>query len=324
MSDSEVKSPVADLPSASSPGGFLAFWGVRHSPFFGRADVPAAFLLENQRNAAARVLIAAQDGAPVVTIGGPGGVGLTLLAKWLYEALPEASHHAMLLAPGGPGTEPAALTTRIAAFGASRLGVAMATMSLTTESMRDQMITIAPVLDVLRRGQKRLAIIFDNAGLLSGEPWASYILSVIRQGELIDGVLQFFLFGHETELQKITSSWPRALDARTINIALLAPSEADQRKWLEHRIILAGSDDASARKIFSNEAAKEAISGSGNNLTKLGRIAEAAMIEAFMASSRQVESRHVAIALGHQDRQEVSVSPLAVRGTGLLDLLKPI
>ena len=89
-------------------------------------------------------------------------------------------------------------------------------------------------------------------------------------------------------------------------------------------MILAGSDDASARKIFSNEAAKEAISGSGNNLTKLGRIAEAAMIEAFMASSRQVESRHVAIALGHQDRQKVPVSPIAVRGTGLLDLLKPL
>ena len=108
--DSQVspESHVHDLSHA----GFAAFWGLRHSPFFGRVDVPARMLLESQRSTATRVLIAAQEGAPVVTIGGRDGVGSTMLARWLYESLPESTHHAMLLAPGAAGTDPSALTDR--------------------------------------------------------------------------------------------------------------------------------------------------------------------------------------------------------------------
>ena len=325
MIDNHFSEPDAQIPD-HSPSGFATFWGVRHSPFFGRVDVPAHLLLENQRSTATRVLIAAQEGAPVVSVGGRDGAGSTLLARWLYDSLPESTHHAMLLAPGAAGTDPSALTSRIADFGRSKLGVAMADPAALIGPVRGQLIALAPVFDALRNQQKRLALIFDNAGLLSGEPWAAYILAVIRQGELIDGVVQFFLFGHEDGLHQIVSSWPKSLEARAMRIPLSAPSEADQARWIENRLILAGCDENLARSFFSRAAIQRAISASGQNLTRLGKLAERAMIEAFMSGSRQVEVQHVASALGQEGAKATSVvAPSAQKGMpGLMDLLKPI
>lgn len=325
MTDHDFSISDAPIPDLSS-SGFAAFWGVRHSPFFSRVDVPARLLLENQRSTATRVLIAAQEGAPVVTVGGRDGAGSTLLARWLYDSLPESTHHALLLAPGAAGTDPSALTSRIADFGTSKLGVAMADTGALAGPVRGQLIALAPVFDALRNQQRRLAIIFDNAGLLSGEPWAAYILAVIRQGELIDGVIQFFLFGHEDGLHQIVSSWPKSLEARAMRIPLPQPSEADQVRWIENRLILAGCDENLARSFFSRAAIQRAISASGQNLTRLGKLAERAMIEAFMSGSRQVEVQHVAAALGHDGAKVASIAaPNAEKGMpGLMDLLKPI
>jgi hypothetical protein len=232
----------------------------------------------------------------------------------------------MLLAPGAAGTDPSALTSRIADFGRSKLGVAMADPAALNGAVRGQLIALAPVFDVLRNQQKRLALIFDNAGLLSGEPWAAYILAVIRQGELIDGVVQFFLFGHEDGLHQIVSSWPKSLEARAMRIPLSAPSEADQARWIENRLILAGCNENLARSFFSRAAIQRAISASGQNLTRLGKLAERAMIEAFMAGSRQVEVQHVASALGQESAKAASAAvPNTQKGMpGLMDLLKPI
>lgn len=326
--DHHVSSPdnqVSDL----SPAGFTAFWGLRHSPFFGRVDVPARMLLDNQRSTATRMLIAAQEGAPVVIVGGRDGVGSTLMARWLYDSLPESTHHALLLAPGAAGADPSALTSRIASFGASRLGVPKTGEvdgAALAGPMRGQLIALAPVFDALRNQQKRLAIIFDNAGLLSGEPWAAYILAVIRQGELIDGVVQFFLFGHEDGLQKIVSSWPKSLEARAMQLPLPPPSATDQSVWLENRLTLAGCDRTLARSLFSPAAIQRAISASGQNLTRLGRLAEKAMIEAFMSGSHQVDVQHIAAAIGHDGTKVASIvtSTAPKVMPGLMDLLKPI
>ncbi|NBQ54909.1 MAG: hypothetical protein EBU49_15205, partial [Proteobacteria bacterium] len=138
--------------------------------------------------------------------------------------------------------------------------------------------------------------------------------------------VQFFLFGHEDGLHQIVSSWPKSLEARAMRIPLPPPSEADQVRWIENRLILAGCDETLAKSFFSRAAIQRAISASGQNLTRLGKLAERAMIEAFMSGSRQVEVQHVASALGHDGAKVASISapnPQKVM-PGLMDLLKPI
>lgn len=323
-----------------SDPGFTTFWGIRHSPFLGRVDVPANLLLDGQRAAASRILIAAQEGAPMVVTGAPEGAGSTVLSRWLYDSLPESSHHAMLLASGAPGVDPAALSARIADFGVSRLGIPRpATLG---DSLREQLIALAPVFDAIRNSGKRLAIIFDNAANLTGEPWAAYFLAVVRQGELVEGIAQFFLFGFKDGLDSVCAQWPRALDARTMKIPVSAPDAADQKRWVENRLVMAGCDPAAARKVFAGPALQRAILISGNNLTRLGRIAEGAMIESFMDESRQVAVRHVDIAaassvLAPMTSDRVLKKSQGINGSrtngpvdrgdgtipGLLDLLKP-
>ena len=302
--------------------GFTTFWGLRHSPFLGRVDVPAQMLLESQRAAATRLLIAAQEGAPVVVASGPEGAGTTVLARWLYESLPESSHHALLLSLSAPGVEPAALSARMASFGASRLGVQP--VDHGGGSLREQLVALAPLFDALRGSGKRLAVIFDNATQLAGEPWAAFMLAVTRQGELVDGVTQFFLLGQTDGMENLCAAWPRALDARSLKIRLRAPDEGDQRRWIENRLLMAGCDLAAARRIFPVPAVQRAISLARNNLTRLGRIAEGAMIEAFMAGASEVMVQHVDAAGAAPGRSSTGDSP--ARSTtlpGLLDLLKP-
>jgi type II secretory pathway predicted ATPase ExeA len=316
--------------------GFTSFWGVRHSPFLGRVDVPAQLLLEGQRAAATRVLIAAQEGAPMVVASGPEGSGATVLARWLYDSLPESTHHAILLTSSTPGVEPAALTTRVAAFGTSRLGIQP--VEPGGGSLREQLIALAPVFDALRSSGKRLAVIVDNAAYLAGEPWAAYMLAVIRQGELVDGVVQFFLLGQADAMDALCAAWPRALDSRAIKVRMRAPDEVDQRRWIENRLVMAGCDPEAARKVFTDAAVQRAIALSRDNLTRLGRIAEGAMIEAFMAGARQVAVHHVdavSSATGRTRGNEPasesssgsslgsSSGPAPVNAPGLLDLLKP-
>ena len=326
-----------DLKKDSLPDpGFAAFWGVRQSPFLGRVDVPAGLLLAGQRGAASRALIAAQEGASVVTIAGRDGAGSTVLARWLYESLPETSHHALLLAPGAAGADPAALSSRIAAFGVGQLGVPAPNPERLAGSLREQMIALAPVFDSLRNTQKRLAVIFDNSAYLSGEPWAAYMLAVVRQGEIVDGVIQFFLFGNEDGIDRLTSSWPRALEARAIKVALPSPSNSDQATWIENRLVIAGCEESVARNVFSRSAIQRAIAASSQNLARLGRIAEGAMIEAFLSGSRQVTESHVEIASTALGRGGASIADAAGDGIEthnaheklanprLLDLLKPI
>ena len=331
-SDLKIDSKMDPMPDP----GFASFWGIRQSPFLGRVDVPVGLLLAGQRGAASRALIAAQEGASVVTIAGRDGAGSTVLARWLYERLPETSHHALLLAPGAAGVDPAALSSRIAAFGVAQLGVSAPNPERLAGSLREQMIALAPVFDALRNSHKRLAVIFDNSAHLSGEPWAAYMLAVVRQGEIVDGVIQFFLFGNEDGIDRLTSSWPRALEARAIKVALASPSNSDQATWVENRLVMAGCDEAVARNIFSKSAIQRAIAGSAQNLARLGRIAEGAMIEAFLSGSRQVTESHVEIASTALGRGGASIADAAGDGIEthnaheklanprLLDLLKPI
>ncbi|NDE14959.1 hypothetical protein EBZ80_08530 [bacterium] len=302
--------------------GFTKFWGVRHSPFLGRFDVPAQMLLETQRAAATRMLIAAQENAPVVVASGPEGSGATVLARWLYDNLAEATHHALLLSLSAPGVEPSALSARMASFGASRLGVQP--VDPGSGSLREQLVALAPLFDALRGSGKRLAVIFDNAAYLAGEPWAAYMLAVTRQGELVDGVIQFFLLGQTDAMESLCAAWPRALDARATKVRLRAPDEADQRRWIENRLLMAGCDPAAARRIFPAPAVQRAISLARNNLTRLGRIAEGAMIEAFMAGATEISAHHVDAASASPGRPSTGeASSQTTKIPGLMDLLKP-
>lgn len=284
--------PVGPAITGAGAGDFSSFWGVRHSPFLSRVPVPSSSLLENQRALAGRLIVAAQEGSPLVVVKGEDGAGTTTLARWLYEALPSATHMALLLAPGAPGVEPAALSQRIMDMLNNAPGNPSPAIPVAA-SLRDQMLGLAPVFDWLRGRGKKLAVVLDNSGFLSGESWAAFFLSVLRQGELVDNVVQFFLFGGLAEMDAMSAGWPRALSSRTTTLRLQTPADSCLHAWLRMRLVMAGMSETRAKAVFSEAAASQAVHAARGSLTRLGRIASGAMSEAFLGSRKMVEARDV-------------------------------
>jgi hypothetical protein len=245
-------------------------------------------LLENQKTLANRLLVAAQEGAPLVRIKGPEGAGITTLARWLYDSLPVSSHFALLLAPGAAGVMPSALTGKIIEAVKNLPGAPQNAVQ-PDASVRDQALALAPVFDLVQKRGKRIAVILDNAGFLSGEPWSAYFLAMIRQGELVDPVIQFFLFGSSTEMERIAAEWPRALQARSTAFNLSVPGDESMVRWLRNRLVLAGLTDTRAVSLFPPVLASRAVRAANGSLTRLGRIAGAALVEAFLAGRTIVE-----------------------------------
>jgi type II secretory pathway predicted ATPase ExeA len=282
---------VGDKPSDKSgifPADFSTYWGFQHSPFHARIPVPGDFLLENQRALANRLMVAAQEGAPLVVIKGRDGSGMTTLARWLYDSLPVSSHMALLLAPGAAGVEPSALSSRILDSVKSLPGAPQGTIDPGL-GLREQLLALAPAFDLMQRRGKRIAVILDNASFLSGEPWSAYFLAMLRQGELVDPVIQFFLFGCAADMDRLIAGWSRALIARSTSVTLPSPSDDSMHRWLRNRLVLAGLPEAKAVSIFSPSAVSRAVRSAQGSLTRLGRIAGAALIEAFLAGRRIVE-----------------------------------
>lgn len=277
--------------------GFSQFWNLRESPFFGNFEISEHHLLTSQRAVVTRLLLAAQQGVPVVGVFADEGAGSTTVARWLYENLPETSHFAMILSPGAQGVDPSHLTSRIRSFASARIpgagNVQNMSVPASSESLKDQIAGLASVLDALQAAGKKLALIIDNAGLLAGESWAAYLLGILRQGDLVEHVLQFFLIGNREDLSATVQSWPRVLETRMTRLSLSRPEAAEVDVWLRNRLSLAGFNVESAGSVFSPQARKRLVEQSGCCLPKMAQLAEGAMIEAYLAGSTTVEASHV-------------------------------
>ncbi|MEY4631310.1 MAG: hypothetical protein RIQ81_1430 [Pseudomonadota bacterium] len=304
--------PVEPAKNISTPGDFSSYWGFRHSPFLTRVVVPASALLDNQKALAGRLLVAAQEGAPLAVVRGEDGAGTTTLARWLYDALPVSTHMALLLAPGAPGVEPAALSQRMVELMQAAPGNSAGEIAAGS-SLRDQMLGLAPVFDWIRQRGKRLAVVLDNAGFLAGESWAAFFLSLLRQGELVDNVVQFFLFGGTSEMEAMSAGWPRALASRTSSFRLQSPADECLHGWLRTRLVMAGMSEARAKTVFSPAAAAGAVHAARGSLTRLGRIAGGALTEAFLAGRKTVEVQDVEAVL-NDTTDRVQPASGAVRG----------
>jgi hypothetical protein len=189
------------------------------------------------------------------------------------------------------------MTERIKAFASARIpgvgGGAEQPAKVQDGSIRGQMAELLPVFDALRASGKKIALIVDNAALLAGEPWAAFLLGILRQGELIEHVLQFVLIGHTSDMSQMMQTWPRVLEARVSRFALSRPSPDDLGTWLCNRLVLAGADRLIAEQVFTSAARKRLLDLTSCSLPKLSWLAEGAMVEAFMTGSHVVDVVHV-------------------------------
>jgi len=268
---------------------YQAHWKLREKPFENTPDPHFIYYSQRHEEALSRMLYAVRERKGAALLTGECGSGKTLLSRVLLQELSSAQYEsAIIINPKLPVFE---LIKEIV----NQLG-----------SDKSSLLSKADVIhqfnEILYRNEnenKHTVVIIDEAQSILDED-SFEELRLLLNFQLNDKfLLTIFLLG-QPELKETINNLPQLKERISVRYHLVGLSEEDTKKYIQHRLKLAGSED-----IFQDDAHSEIYRFSGGIPRKINNICDMALLVGYGEEKRKINSKIIRVVA--EDQEEIPI-----------------
>lgn len=285
--------PDPELITNAPPQDYHLHYALEHAPFSIQSDTSLFVLSEGHERALDKLYRALIGRKSLMLITGAPGTGKTLLLQTLMELAEDhceflVVHSEDLDACDLAASEPrdkSRLSSLILA--ATPKGQADGRTESSTTTVNEQ---LRDYIRKSRTSQRRPTVVIDEAQRLSDAA-----LETLRCWSNLDNqagtALQFILAGHNSLGDRLNSEPLTNLKQRIgMRCELPTLSLGDTQRYIAHRCLLAGA----TRPLFERAVIIRIYSLTGGCPRLINTVADALLLEAFLAGRRSVELQDVA------------------------------
>jgi general secretion pathway protein A len=243
---------------------YEAYWKLREKPFENTPDPRFIYYSRKHEEALSRMLYAIRERKSAAMLTGECGSGKTLLSRILLEELSSAQYQSVLI-----------FNPRVPAFEfikeiASQLNGDMASLL----SMTDMFHYFNEVLHRNENDNKRTVIVVDEAQALLEDSFEE--LRLLLNFQLNDKFLLTIILLGQAELRARMKNLPQFKERIAVRYNLTALSQEDTKKYILHRLKVAGSED-----IFQDDTFSEIYRFSGGIPGRINNICDMALLVGY-------------------------------------------
>ena len=243
---------------------YEAYWKLREKPFENTPDPRFIYYSRKHEEALSRMLYAIRERKSAAMLTGECGSGKTLLSRILLEEPSSAQYQSVLI-----------FNPRVPAFEfikeiASQLKGDMASLL----SMTDVFHYFNEVLYRNENDNKRTVIVVDEAQALLEDSFEE--LRLLLNFQLNDKFLLTIILLGQAELRARIKNLPQFKERIAVRYNLTALSQEDSRKYIQHRLKVAGSED-----IFQDDTFSEIYRFSGGIPGRINNICDMALLVGY-------------------------------------------
>jgi len=255
---------------------YEAYWKLREKPFENTPDPRFVYYSRKHEEALSRMLYAIRERKSAAMLTGECGSGKTLVSRILLEELSSAQYQSVLIF--NPKVPPLELVKEIA----SQLNGDMASLS----SMTDVFHYFNEILYRNENDNKKTVIIVDEAQALLEESFEE--LRLLLNFQLNDKFLLTIILLGQAELTKRIKHLPQFKERIAVRYNLTALSQADTKKYVRHRLKVAGSED-----IFQDNTFSEIYKFSGGIPGRINNICDMALLVGYGEGADSIDKRTI-------------------------------
>ncbi|MFH1016765.1 MAG: AAA family ATPase [Pseudomonadota bacterium] len=267
--------------------GYLEFYGLEQEPFSNAPVSKFYFNSEQHVQALLRLRRVADQMKGLAILVGDVGAGKTTLARKMLDSLSEDQYEAALLVIIHSGISAHWLLRRIA----QQLGV----QNPAEEKLQLLSQLYRRLLQIADQGRKAVVLI-DEAQMLQTRELMEEFRGLLNL-EIPERKLITFIFFGLPEIEENMKLDPPLLQRVTLKWRLDSMSETSSRKYVEHRLALAG-----ARKPIFSDGAMDAIYRFSHGIPRLiNTIADNALFEGYILKADAIPQEvieNIAVDLG--------------------------
>ncbi|MHC4430700.1 MAG: ExeA family protein [Planctomycetota bacterium] len=252
------------------------YWKLREKPFENTPDPRFIYYSRKHEEALSRMLYAIRERKSAAMLTGECGSGKTLLSRILLEELSGAQYQSVLIF--NPRVPPLELLKEIA----SQLNGDMASLS----SMMDVFHYFNEILYRNENDNKKTVIIVDEAQALLDDSFEE--LRLLLNFQLNDKFLLTIILLGQAELTKRIKNLPQFKERIAVRYNLTALSQADTKKYIRHRLKVAGSED-----IFQENTFSEIYKFSGGIPGRINNICDMALLVGYGEGVDRIDERTI-------------------------------
>jgi len=255
---------------------YEAYWKLREKPFENTPDPRFIYYSRKHEEALSRMLYAIRERKSAAMLTGECGSGKTLLSRILLEELSSAQYQSVLIFnPRVPAFE---LIKEIA----SQLNGDMASLL----SMTDVFHYFNEVLYRNENDNKRTVIVVDEAQALLEDSFEE--LRLLLNFQLNDKFLLTIILLGQAELRARMKNLPQFKERIAVRYNLTALSQEDTKKYILHRLKVAGSED-----IFQDDTFSEIYRFSGGIPGRINNICDMALLVGYGEGVDRIDERTI-------------------------------
>lgn len=268
---------------------YQAHWKLREKPFENTPDPRYLYYSRKHEEALSRMLYAVRERKGAALLTGEYGSGKTLLSRVLLQELSSAQYKsAIIFNPKLPALE---LINEIANQ-----------LSGDTSSLLSKTDAIHNINEILYRNEKEnkhTVVIIDEAQSILDED-SFEELRLLLNFQLNDKfLLTIFLLG-QLELREKIHNLPQLKERIAVRYNLTALSEEDTKKYIQHRLKVASSED-----IFQDDAYSEIYRFSGGIPRKINNICDMALLVGYGEETSKIDGKIIRVVA--DDQEEIPV-----------------
>ncbi len=255
---------------------YEAYWKLREKPFENTPDPRFIYYSRKHEEALSRMLYAIRERKSAAMLTGECGSGKTLLSRILLEELSSAQYQSVLI-----------FNPRVPAFEfikeiASQLNGDMASLS----SMTDVFHYFNEVLYRNENDNKRTVIVVDEAQALLEDSFEE--LRLLLNFQLNDKVLLTIILLGQPELRRKIDNLPQFKERIAVRYNLTALSQEDTKKYIQHRLKVAGSEE-----IFQDDTFSEVYRFSGGIPGRINNICDMALLVGYGEGADRIDKKTI-------------------------------
>lgn len=241
------------------------YWKLNDNPFRNTPDPHYFYFARQYEEALARALYVVTEGQGAMLLTGDCGCGKTLITRVLVDELDPARFEAALIPY--PNLEPQELLGEILRqFGFDIAGLSKPEMIERMEKF---------LLANHKRGARTLVIV-DEGQVVHNDATLEEIRLLLNFQQDKNFFLTLLLVG-QPELRERIESLPQLSQRLTVKFHLGRLSRDDSRKYLEHRLAIAGGSN----EIFTGDAENHIIENADGIPRNINYIADLSLLTAF-------------------------------------------
>lgn len=257
---------------------YQQYWKLQEKPFENTPDPHFLYYSQKHEEALSRLLYAIRERKGAAILTGEYGSGKTLLSRVLLEELSGDQYQSALIF--NPKLPPLQLIKEII----YQLGSDVASLDNKTDLLH----TLNEVLYRNKNDNKSTVIVIDEAQAIEEEGGFEELRLLLNFQLNEDFLLTLILLG-QPELKEQIDNLAQLKQRLAIRYHLKALTEAETKKYIKHRLAVAGAK----QEIFSESAFKEIYRFSGGIPRRINNICDMAMLLGFEEEVEKIAKKTI-------------------------------